>query len=252
MKNLAQKLKKYSKTHKKVIVFVIALLGFFGFILIVSAVLVGSSVDKFEAFWQTQNKANPNGDYTVVALGDSTVQGIGATSPYKGFVGQAVRRYEKQHNKTISLYNYSKTGAKVSDVLNDQFPMAQHVDTADLVIIAVGPNDATNGTPLDDYIASYQEVLDKLPKEKTVIANIPPLGRRGMSNETIEEWNVRLETLTAINQITMAPVYQVIKPRSYNPLIYSGDFYHPSNIGYGLWADAFYPHIETVLLSQPL
>src|SRR3990167_10556955 len=51
------------------------------------------SVKGYAKFWQEQaNKPRVEGEIKLVALGDSTMQAIGATRPMEGVVGQAAER----------------------------------------------------------------------------------------------------------------------------------------------------------------
>jgi len=203
-----------------------------------------TSVNRFATYWAGQNQQSlDENSYTLVALGDSTAQGIGATSPQKGFVGQVAKKLSA--DKPVQIYNYSKSGAVAADVVG-QVSGNDKISRADAIIIAVGPNDMTQNVSKANYLKNYQQILAKLPAEKVVIATIPPLERSSISDATVQEWNQDLEKLAAKNKVKVAQVYQAIKPRSRDPRIYSIDLFHPSNIGYGLWAEAFY---DPLLLS---
>ncbi len=219
--------------------------------LVAYAVFVYTSVNRFAGQWSAQNgQAVSQDSHILVALGDSTVQGIGATSIGKGFVGQLAKKLSG--DRPVQIYNYSKTGAVAKDVLANQLGNIDKLKTAGVIVIAVGPNDMTRGVAKDEYLKTYQAILDKLPKPKVVIASIPPLERSSVSTETVQEWNRDLEKLAAKNKVRVAPVYQAIKPRSRDPRIYSIDLFHPSNTGYGLWAGAFYgPAHEILMKSSP-
>lgn len=216
------------------VVFGVVLLGLIGY-----GLLVYSSLSRFAHYWQTQNQQAVAADsLTLVAFGDSTVQGIGATSPGRGFVGQLAGQLQTAE-RPAQIYNYSKSGAVASDV-SGQITQASMLSDADIVVVAVGPNDLTRGVAMSDYLASYEQILQQLPKGKVVIASIPPLVRSTVSDQTVQDWNQALAGLAAKYDVPVAPVYEAIKPQQYNPLIYSVDLFHPSNIGYGLWAKAFY------------
>lgn len=213
----------------------------------VYAVVVFSSVGRFAEYWSDGNR-QPISDNNIVlvALGDSTVQGIGATSPTKGFVGQVAGRLALETNRPVQVYNFSKSGAVASDVAANQLAQKAIIDRADLVLVAVGPNDLSNGVPREEYLKSYQSVLDKLPKDRVVIASIPPLVRSNVRPGMVQDWNQGLEKLALDNKVQVAPVYEVIKRHQYDPRIYSVDLFHPSNHGYGFWADAFYQPVQTL------
>ena len=215
--------------------------------LVVYAAVVFTSVARYAKYWQASNQ-EPVADkvLVVVALGDSTVQGIGATSPRKGFVGQVASRLAKETGRPVQVYNYSKTGAEAGEVLAEQLGKPDVIKRADLVLVAVGPNDLNHDVWLGDYLKNYQNILNKLPKDKVVIASIPPMARSKIGGNTVEEWNRGLSKLAAKNKVRVAPVYEAIKPHAYDPRIYSVDLFHPSNHGYSLWAKAFYGQVEAL------
>lgn len=215
--------------------------------LVVCGLLVFTSVRRFANYWETGNQ-KPVSDSAIVmvVLGDSTVQGIGATSPTKGFVGQVAQRLARESGRPVQIYNFSKTGAEASQVLAEQVNQPAIIKQADLVLVAVGPNDLNHDVPLQEYLKNYQAILDKLPKDKVVIASIPPLMRSMIKDSTVEEWNRDLRQLATKNKVRVAPVYEAIKPHAYDPRIYSIDLFHPSNHGYSLWAGAFYEQVQAL------
>jgi lysophospholipase L1-like esterase len=228
---------------------VIMVIGFVLLAAVITAILAGlflwTSIGRFANYWNAQNQVPLDKEaYTIVALGDSTAQGVGATSPHKGFVGQIASRVEKDQDQRVQIYNYSKSGAVAGDVVRDQLS-TKYLSDADVILVAVGPNDINKGVSKDEYLASYQKILDGLPKSRVVIATIPPLVRLRVSNAVVQDWNKDLAALAEKNGVRVAPVYNAIHPQQYNPLIYAIDLFHPSNIGYGRWADAFYSQLPS-------
>lgn len=224
-------------------------------VLIVPLLLYGlfvlTSVGRFAKFWASQNdKPRDKGAYMMVALGDSTVQGIGATSPYKGFVGQLAKEIEVTRGESVQVYNYSKSGDRASDVVDNQLSNKDKFQQANVIVVSVGSNDITKGVSKDEYIKNVSKIFDALPAEKVVMATIPPLERSKFSKATVQEWNKDLQALVKAKKVRLAPVYNAIDPRSRDPRIYSIDLYHPSNIGYRLWAGAFYPPVSEVLSGE--
>lgn len=219
--------------------------------LLVYGLFLFTSVKRFARYWDNQNTQPINdSSLVIVALGDSTVQAVGATSPHKGFVGQVAGRLGDDTGKSAQIYNFSRSGATAEEVATTQLQHASTFDQADVILVAVGPNDLTRGVSKETYFQHYNKILDKLPSEKVVIATIPPLVRSKVNEATIQEWNKDLAQLAAERKVRVANVYGAIEPRKYDPRIYSADLFHPSNTGYGLWADAFYLPAGQVLNSQ--
>ncbi|MGH3167532.1 MAG: GDSL-type esterase/lipase family protein [Trebonia sp.] len=80
-----------------------------------------------------------------VALGDSTAQGLGASGPHGGYVGQTLNQLRRRTGQPWRVLNLSVSGALVRDVLTSQLP--QLPATADLVTCGVGANDVFYSSP---------------------------------------------------------------------------------------------------------
>jgi hypothetical protein len=74
-------------------------------------------------FWQRQNENALTGDGPLwVVLGDSTAQGLGASSPLHGYVGQVLNALRRTGTPWRVL-NLSRSGAQTRHVLDDQLPL---------------------------------------------------------------------------------------------------------------------------------
>lgn len=219
-----------------------ALLSFF----ILRGAYVYASIPIYKWYWQ-QNLDRPvqKNDVVVVALGDSTVQGLGAILPQKGFVGKVTKRMDQ--SKDISIYNYSRSGAKSAEVLDNQVPQALKLDRIDAVIIAVGPNDITHKISLEQFIDNYKNIVKQFPSDKIVVATLPPMGPRDIDGQSSYDWGLQVKELARTSDIRIAPVFDRVNARVNDPRIYAGDFYHPSTAGYTLWADAFEAPLQVIL-----
>jgi len=215
------------------------------------ALYVLVSINYFARSWERGN-AQPvqNNSIVMVALGDSTVQGIGAIRPSDGFVGQLRGRTAKQLGRPVQVYNFSKTGGESGDVVKDQLPRLKALSRVDVVVVAVGPNDITHKKTLSSFLANYEQILKQVPASKTVISNMPPMGPRDADGKTSRDWGIALSTLAAKYNVKTAPVYENVNKRANDPRTYAGDFYHPSRAGYVLWANAFEPEVLKVVAPK--
>ena len=231
-----------SKTERKFGPFMIMALviSFFIAVLIVRAGYVLYSVGSFKSQWLHES-ARPVVDDSIViaALGDSTVQGIGALSKSDGFVSQVSKRVAAKTGKKVQIFNYSVSGADSGEVLKGQIPELKKLARYDAVLVAVGPNDITHKNSLEDFLKNYESILQQLPPEKTVIASLPPMGPKDIKGRSSYDWGQALKPVAAKYNVAVAPVFDHVKPRANDFRIYGGDFYHPSKAGYKLWADAF-------------
>jgi hypothetical protein len=112
-----------------------------------------------------------------VVLGDSTSQGIGATTrevSYVGVVHEMLRRRDAWR-----VVNLSRAGADVADVLARQLPELASLtaeEPAALVSCIIGAEDVARHTPGLD--TSLRQVIAALPTG-SVIGTIPRTGRGG-------------------------------------------------------------------------
>lgn len=198
------------------------------------------SVASYKKFWQQQ--ANQPGEITYLALGDSAAQGIGATSPMRGYVGEITKRLEKQTGKKIRVINLSVTGATLKDYLDVQATQLKKVKNPDLVTIEIGANDIKNYNPIV-FRKQLKEVLKSLPSG-TYIANMPLFNSRPGSTE-----NARKASKVIEQEVKRGSEYIFVDLQKYtteNQSIFgfAPDFFHPNNLSYQNWANAFWDQIE--------
>ncbi len=172
----------------------------------ISAVAMITSVRRYADYWSTNNTTPiTKGDFVIVVIGDSSVQGVGATSAMKGFVGQLSKRISRQLNRPVRIINYSVSGAVAAEVLSDQLSNTDSFKRADLVVMSIGANDIGRGVEKDDFLRDYSAILDRLPASKTVVASIPPLARNGIADSIVEERNDGLKEAASLRGIKVAP-----------------------------------------------
>jgi len=106
-------------------------------------------------------------------LGDSTGQGVGATSHDRGYVGLVRTWLEQRDGTTWRILNLSVSGARSADVVNDQLPKLGATSTAEppsLVSCAIGANDLLRRTSgLEENLATIAAALPP----GSLLANMP-------------------------------------------------------------------------------
>jgi lysophospholipase L1-like esterase len=163
-----------------------------------------------------------------VVMGDSAAQGVGAPSYDQGWVGQ-LRALLPEDWRVL---NWSRSGARVQDVLDDQLPRLATLDVEpDLITVAIGANDVYK-TPLDEIIAGLRRVMAQLPKG-AVIATIPQglRPRKAMAANAV----IRAEAPPA--GLRIADVWARTGPPWRGK--FAEDNFHPATTGYADWAAAF-------------
>ena len=225
----------------------IADLGWLGFFAALALLIVVLSVRvrrvraqrvDYASYWHDHNEqVAPAGAVHLVTLGDSLLQGIGASSPKSGLGGLAAAYLAERTGRPVRLTNLSRSGAKVSDVLADQLPAAP-LETADVVLVAVSANDAMRRIPLTEYRTGLDELFRRLPADRTVVSDVALVRGRG-------RYQPVLTAVAEAHGITRANVTGTFA-NARNPRNLAGDFFHPSDRGYRLWLAAFEPELRAL------
>jgi acyl-CoA thioesterase-1 len=198
-------------------------------------------------------------ELVYVALGDSTVEGIGASSTEKTYPSRIAARLRQRYPNT-RLVNLGVAGAVASDVVATQLERAVTARPA-LVTLSVGPNDVTSGVPAAAYGRHIEQILRTLQERTSavVVLNLLPdlaitprfassprsaeVGRRAVEFNVIltaaaERWNAEVVDLHRYSR-SEVPAH---------PEYVAADGYHPSDAGYARWADVMW---EAVALRLP-
>jgi len=188
--------------------------------------------DDWRRYWEESNERARRAEGQLwVALGDSTAQGIGASTPDRGYVGQLLGRLREGESAAWRVVNLSVTGARIADVVREQLPRLDDLGEADLVTCAAGANDLFRfGFPRARQ--ALHELIGGLPPA-AVMATCPqglwPRRTLGL-NRTI-----RAEAPAA--GLRIADVWAHTGPPWSGK--YAGDGFHPNETGYADWCAAF-------------
>lgn len=218
---------------------ILIIVGFLVLVEVIALIWLANSVGQYKKFWE--NKAQESGEITYLALGDSAAQGIGASSPMRGYVGLIADRLGKQTNKTVKIVNISKTGAKMGDYLTEQAPKIKE-QQADVVTVEIGANDVAIFNA-DDFRANFKKVLATLP-DGAYVSDMPLFNSRPGSTE-----NAKIASKIVAEELKNYPKLVFVdlqKQTQENQSIFgfAPDLFHPNNLSYKNWADAFWQQIE--------
>jgi len=195
-----------------------------------------------------------------VALGDSTVEGVGASHPDLNYVGRIHARLRALY-PNARVTNLGVGGATSADVLARQLDRAIKL-RPDVVTLSIGPNDITRGVPLAQYELNLDGILGRLRHETAalIVVNLIPdlavtprfangpqvdvVGRQTlMFNEALArkglEYNVALVDL-------YLPSREEVP---HEPMLLWRDGYHPSDAGYARWAELMWQGMEPRLAA---
>ena len=199
-------------------------------------------------------------DFIYVAIGDSSVEGLGASKPDRSYTG-VIHRQLRLVLKNTRYYNLGKAYAKVRDVIENQLDRAIDL-SPDLITISVGANDIIKKTSLKQFEKDLFHLLSTLKTSTTsdiVINTIPDItGAPAVPKYLKLAGKVMLSRINNIirNQAEKCDVRLVdlyltsrIFTQSY-PEVLSEDGFHPSDFGYAIWANTIIGEIKHLLWQQ--
>jgi acyl-CoA thioesterase I len=190
-----------------------------------------------------------------VALGDSTVEGIGATSEATTYVARLHARLRAVYPRATVL-NLGLGGATSADVLGDQLERSVLL-RPHLVTLSVGPNDVTGRVPVAEYERNLGTIFRRLARETSavVVVNLLPdlaitprfRGREAapvLASLTVQ-FNEALSRQARRHGVEVVDLYQPSRVEiPGRPELIAGDGYHPSDLGYARWAELLWAGIE--------
>jgi acyl-CoA thioesterase I len=189
-----------------------------------------------------------------VALGDSTVEGIGATARDRTYVRRLHARLSGLYQRA-EVENLGVAGATSVDVLERQLSRAVTL-APDLVTLSVGPNDITGRIPVERFARNVDAIFRRLHEDThaVIVATllpdlaVTPRFRNATEREAVARASVAFnEALTQAAKrygVVLVDLYAPSRaevPR--HPELVAGDGYHPSDAGYARWAELMWQAI---------
>ena len=204
---------------------------------------------------------DPSAPVLYVALGDSTVKGIGASRPDASYVGRLHARLRAIYPRATAV-NLGRGGATSGDVVAGQLERAVQLQPH-LVTLSVGPNDLTGRVPVEVFERNLDTIFRRLTEETraVVVANLlpdlaitPRFRRRetaGVVRGLTERFNEALARAARPHGVVVVDLHVVSRkevPR--RPELIGADGYHPSDAGYARWAELLWDGIEDRLATR--
>ena len=184
----------------------------------------------------------PGDGRRVVWLGDSTAAGVGASNSAGALPSQVADGLAGPHLSVLAV-----SGARVADVLDDQVPKVAGLEP-DLILISVGANDTIHLTGRGAFRHTYEQVVRALPSVPVVLLGVPDMGaipRFAQPLRAVSGWRGRnldaeVRQVAAGTGAIYADIAGPTGPpfRRHPDRYFAADDFHPSDAGYGLWAEA--------------
>jgi lysophospholipase L1-like esterase len=191
---------------------------------------------------------------TYVALGDSTVVGVGASDAQRNYVSRLADRLGSIYPHA-RMANLGVSGATSADVAAGQLSRAVELQPV-LITLSVGPNDIMQGKDAQQYEHNLDTIFSTLAQatDAVVVVNLmPDLAaaprfpaelKQTISKQTAG-FNAALEHAAGKYDVEIVDLYTPSQQEMpTHPERVSGDQYHPSDAGYARWAELMWQAIE--------
>jgi lysophospholipase L1-like esterase len=202
----------------------------------VNVVITGLKALATPEYWQDrmQEPVAPNA-VRLVAMGDSSVEAIGASRPIDGYVGLIASYIQHKTGRPVYIANVA-TGGTTADIIQNQLPKVD-LKTADLVIVA---DDNDTGIPLAQYRAELETLMAVLPPDRTIYSDLPGLPGEAPYQQVLQQ-------VTDAHGIMRADFAAVFNGEGRRLDIFSWLPPHLNSKGYAYWFEAFKPKVDVVL-----
>ncbi len=201
-----------------------------------------------------------NGSFSYVAIGDSTVEGVGASHISKTYTAVISSALKKSY-RHVEYYNLGKRGAQVNDVIHTQLEKTIEVNP-NLITISIGANDIFKRKSVKQFAGELDALLKTLvdTTNATIVINtipdfshvpsIPPVLRTYCKVQG-KRFNTVIQQTAKKHSIVVADLYTHTKILGKNyPEIFANDGLHPSDLGYAIWAQSILIKIENILKAK--
>lgn len=200
--------------------------------------------------------------FVYVALGDSTVEGIGA-SDFSRTYPFLVYRALKQYRRNVQFFNLGKAGAQTNDLITEQ--LQQTIDLKpDIVTISIGANDIFKRKGTKHFAHNLSIIIERIKNETEatiVISSIPDFAATRAIPKVLKQYcsiqgkrfNKIIAKFAEDKRVVFVDfhLHTSLMGNRY-PEIISSDGLHPSDIGYALWAQAIISSLKGVFQEQKL
>jgi lysophospholipase L1-like esterase len=199
----------------------------------------------------------------LVVLGDSTTAGVGVGRAEDALPYRLAQHVADRERRPVHVVSYGWAGARVTDLPATQLPRALEplregetapfLPRADIVALVIGSNDATHHTKPNRYRADLRRALETVresaPEARVVLAGIPAFrGALRAIEPLISLADLYARPLRRISRaeaaragVAYADLARHVPPRIDRTTEFlSSDQFHPSAVGYAIWADVIF------------
>lgn len=199
----------------------------------------------------------------LVVLGDSTTAGVGVGRAEDALPYRLAQHVADRERRPVHVVSYGWAGARIADLPATQLPRALEplregetapfLPGADIVALVIGSNDATHHTKPNRYRADLRRALhivrESAPQARVVLGGIPAFrGALKAIEPLISMADMYARLLRRISRaeaaragVAYADLARHVPPRIDRTTEFlSRDRFHPSAVGYAIWADVIF------------
>lgn len=220
---------------------VLPLLGAVWVVKLAQVAQVARSVSTHAEFW-SQPQGQPGG-LLYVALGDSAAQGIGASSPARGYVGLLAARMRDRTGAPVEVIDLSTSGARISDVLDTQLPaLAALGRTPDVLTVAIGGNDV-RADDRSTFAAEAERLTAALPAGAHVAD--APCFMHGHWERDAQQAAALLTASAVAHDLRPVALHEALRAQGSTAMLtqFAADWSHPNDPGHRVWSGAFWQEL---------
>lgn len=185
--------------------------------------------------------------YTIVALGDSSTQGIGASRVEEGYVARLASAIGTALDREVALLNLSVSGGTSETVVLAELPQLRGLDleargvTPDLFVLNIGGNDVMLADlGIDAFTRHMSDICAVLPSG-SLVGNIPSFGVLRSESRAAEMSQALDDVASAAGHhvVDLRALSQEFSVAKYTFGYHAADFFHPNSAAYADWAQRF-------------
>jgi lysophospholipase L1-like esterase len=209
-------------------------------------------IPNLPAIDQTDKTLGQGQTLKLIVTGDSAGVGKGASKTENTFAYRIAQNLSE--TKRIEYRNIAVSGYKTADVINHQLSDIANYKP-DIIVISISGNDATHLVSSNTILSNYRTIIKKLTNETTAkiyITNIPhfddadvlPWFYRRLLEYRSDKINKQIVSLEE-SRVKIINIHD-FGWENFSDLkkTYAADHFHPSDLGYENWANAFLDKIR--------
>lgn len=203
---------------------------------------------------QSTNHSTTQKTVRMLAIGESTIAGVGVQTHQEGFTGALADALSQSFNVNILWKVYAKSGYTAKNIIQDIIPKITETEI-DLIVIGIGANDAFKlniprkwKREIRALVFSLQE---RFPKSPIVFCNMPPIKefpaftpliKASIGNlveilgEELKEVIKELDNVYYKSEIITIKNWNKKSGLNHHVSYYFSDGLHPSRFAYQAWA----------------